>query len=407
MSFIRFVTFFSTLCLLSAASAMTLDEMKTRFSQEMEKVESTKAEQHQELKKMYLQALLRYESGARRQGDLDGVQAVRTEIARVENSETLTPAMLTEPPELQKMGQVVNRKLAAFDQEANGKIAAMVTSVEAFTETRATELTRQGSIQEAVEWREWGRGLRKRPEIASAVEAGRSVFDAQTADTVPQEDAPALFRQRPAKVVSEQPRDFPRLPALYVAGSEPEGDEKRITTSTPSAQGAGSALLQVRLKLIEEDKILSRRDTSWYDYKHKSHLYVGRLEFSPIPGKSMERSLIVFDLYKRGKGSDREIIRTEGMVMPPMTSGTRWVADSGSYEYETRERDSRYSGYDYEQASADEFYGFIVSIFDQEGTLVLQRASERMLGEFARTTPPDDFDDPQTGYETQEFPDRF
>ena len=79
-------------------------------------------------------------------------------------------------------------------------------------------------------------------------------------------------------------------------------------------------------------------------------------------------------------------------MAPAMPSGARWVADSGTYSYETTSLDYTIPGYDRDTATADEFYGFIVSIFDQDGQLLLQRATERMLNEYARTSVPDKFD---------------
>lgn len=397
---IFFIGCFSSSLLLRA---MSLEEAETRFNEQIQSVQADQQEKEQELRKMYLQALLRYESSAKRQGDLDGLQAAHSEINRVESESGLSTAPVRGPQELQHLAGVVNGKLEEFAKESAEKITAMVESVAPYAETMAAEMTRQGSIEEALAWRTWGRNLEDRPEVKEAFAvAGRSAR-AGTENREPSAEAPALFRQRPAKVISTKAIEFPRSPALYQAGMEPDGDEKRITSNTPSAQGAGNSLMQVRIKLIEEDTTLREYDGVGYDYKHKEYLYAARMEFTPLPGKSLDTSLVVFDLYKRGTGSKRGIIRTEGLVIPPLEFGTRWVVDSGSYTYETREYDSRWSGWDSESATADEFYGYIVSIFDQEGNLLVQRASERMLGEYARTSPPDDFDDPQSEDEYREF----
>ena len=155
--------------------------------------------------------------------------------------------------------------------------------------------------------------------------------------------------------------EFSLSPKAYVSGSEPKGNQKRITSNTPSMKGAGNTQLTGTIILIEEKDITK---SGYYGNRNeKSLTYVPRLSISPIIGQSLDRGLVVFDLYKRGTGSKRSIIQTD-------------------------EYDSSWSSYDYKRSSADEFYGFIASIFNKDDELIFQRASERMLNEYARATPP-------------------
>ena len=101
-----------------------------------------------------------------------------------------------------------------------------------------------------------------------------------------------------------------------------------------------------------------------------------------------DKSLVVFDLYKRGSGSKRQIIRTDKIIVPPLDGG-KWVfVDSGKYQYETEKYRSIY-GSSYDDATAEEFYGYVVSIFDEQGKLYYQRATNRVLNDYARTSPPE------------------
>jgi hypothetical protein len=157
--------------------------------------------------------------------------------------------------------------------------------------------------------------------------------------------------------------------------------------STPSAQGSGLTLISAQLRLVDEENTVNKNFTGWSSHRQKTHLFVGRLQMTPLPGRSIGRSLVTFDLYKKGSGSRREIIRTDSILIPPVAAGQQVVVDSGVYAYETEKY--RYTGgYRYESATADEFNGYIVSVFDERGKLILQRSSDRQLDDYARTEPP-------------------
>lgn len=387
----------------SVVQAMSLEEIEKRFTEEVEKTKQEKVEKQTELKGMYLKALLRYESRTKQDGDLEGLQTCRAEIHRVEQMNGLTPAPQEGPEDFKTMTRVVNEKLREINRETAEEIRSMVDSVAAFAEAKAVEFTREGDVREAVKWRDWGLGLRDRPGVATFISFTNRPSASDAASEKTQKNQHDLFGNPPSEIITVKSTGFPFIPTLYAAGSEPDGDEKRISSHTPSAQGAGHTLLQGRITLIEEENLLRRVDGIGYDYKHKELLFVARMEFTTLPGKSLEPSLLVFDLFKRGTGSKRAVIRTEGLVLPPMAPGDRWVVDSGSYTYETRESDWSHSNWDSKSATADEFYGYIVSIFDQEGTLIFQRTSERMLGDFARESPPAEFDEPQSESDTKTF----
>lgn len=378
---------------IGSAQELTLQETQSRFNEEMQKLQSEKISRQNDLKAMYLPALLRFETRTRREGNLEALQAVRNEIQRVEGIEGLTPPPVEAREYLQALGNIVTEKLAEIEKHSVTRKLDIVNSLSDFSERRATLHTQQGALEKALAWRDWGQSLKEDPVVREALEAQqRHDKKQQAASRAAERNKPAVLRLPPLKPVETKAAKFSATPALYRAGVEPDGDEKRISSFTPSAQGAGHSLLQTNLKLIENVEVLSNIDRRGYDYKHKAHTFVARVEFSPLPGKSLDRSLIVFDLYKRGSGTDRGVIRTEGFMAPPLPSGARWVADAGTYSYETTSVDYSFPGYDRDTATADEFYGYIVSIFDKDGKLLLQRSTERMLNEFARTSVPDTFD---------------
>ena len=263
-----------------------------------------------------------------------------------------------------------------------------------YMENGSATLTQQGKIEEALKWRARAKTVFEIDAYADAarvLETQQTALPTETKATAETESKtvhPAL-KGKPAEIAAKPAAEVSPRPSAYWAGNEPSANEKRVTESTPGAAGMGHTQLTGKLKLIDETVTKNKYNTGYSSWKEQSHLYVGRVQFAPLPGKALGKTLVVFDLYKRGSGSKREVIRTDRILLPPVESGQQVVVDSGAYEYDTSKYRSSYSAYRYDYTSADEFYGFVVSFFDEEGKLFYQRTSEKALGEYARHIPPD------------------
>jgi len=370
---------------------LTLKDFETRFEQELGKIVAARKEKQAELRRQYIGALLRIESSAKRQGDLNGVEAARSEIKRVELEAALAPEELSFNPEIARMQNVVKESLKEHRIEQNQKVQQLVQTVRGYVESASSNLVQQDKIEEAIAWRNWGEKLEDRPQVAAALtmlqEKRKRLEELENRPPDEEEFHPAL-RGEPDQFVRDKTKSFPDRPQVYFASNEPQGKEKRLgSAKIPSAAGAGNTILSGRIKLIEEEETTSSSRTSWSSTRERSHLYVARVEFSPLPGKDLGRMLVIFDLYKRGGGTRREVIRTESLMLPGVASGERVVVDSSPYRYESYKYRSSY-GYRAESATADEFYGYIVSFFDEKGELFYQRATESVLEDYARTSPP-------------------
>jgi hypothetical protein len=373
-----------------SAQVPTLEAFEARFNEELGKIRAENQGKVSGLRRNYMAALLRFESTARQNGDLEGVEATRKEIQRIESSENLEPENDSTHPDILNMQGVIRETLQTYQLEEAREIETLLRNVATYVDSASSSLTQNNQIQDAIAWRNWGEALKDRPVLASALqrlkEEKAEVKEAENAAADPNGFHQAL-QGNPVEVVKEVAKKFPSGPRLYAAGSEPKGDDKRIGGSKiPSAAGAGMSLLTSRIRLIEEDETLHSDRTSYYSSKSKSLLYVARVEMSPLPGKPLGRTLVVFDMFKRGSGSKREIIRTDHILLPPIDPGQRVVIDSSPYAYETSK--VRYFGQSYSGSTADEFYGYVVTMFNENGELFYQRATDTMLVDYARKTPP-------------------
>ncbi|MCH8512678.1 MAG: hypothetical protein LAT83_13655 [Kiritimatiellae bacterium] len=390
MKILNLTLIFFLLSPLGSAQELTLEALESRFDEETTKVEERFRENVQGLERNYTAALLRFENSARTIPDLDGVLAAQEEIKRVERGQGLRPSALSSHEEISRMQTMVRNHMDRFELARAEELMRLVTFVRNFSDNTSNELTQRGDIQTAVAWRDWGEKVSKRPDVLAAkalMEKNAARTEREVPAAPPREIHPAL-RGDPFKVINEPVDDFVDNPRAYVFGNEPKGGEKRVTASTPSAAGSGHTLMQGRLRLVDEEDMLSRYTSRWSSYRERSHLYVPRLQLNPLPGQTIPKSLVVFDLFKRGSGSRREIIRTDSVIIPPVQAGTQLVVDSGVYAYNSAQYRSSISGYRSDRATADQFYGFIVSVFDESGNLIFQRASDRALDSHARSDPP-------------------
>lgn len=375
---------------ISRAQQPSLPDVEKRLEEEVSKVRAQKEEKIKTLRQNYLTALLRLEATSRANGDLDGLQAARDEIQRIDGTKPLAVEAPSTHTELRRLQDVISGQLGEFSRTESKALADLVSAVTRFAETTSTTLTQQNRIEEAMQFREWSRGLLQRPEFAEALQQAR----VETPVTPPPGDTPVdtaqvhpQFGKDPVPFQASGEVTFGEEAKAYILGQEPKATEKRVNMSTPSAQGSGLTLISAQLRLVDEENTVNKNFTGWSSHRQKTHLFVGRLQMTPLPGRSIGRSLVTFDLYKKGSGSRREIIRTDSILIPPVAAGQQVVVDSGVYAYETEKY--RYTGgYRYESATADEFNGYIVSVFDERGKLILQRSSDRQLDDYARTEPP-------------------
>lgn len=384
---------FISICLLPgfvSGQNMSLEDFDSRFHEELKKVSDKKSAQIQEVKIKYLAALLRLEVNARAAGNLDLVKAARTEISRVEQDQGLKDFMETGPDELQEMQRVVENLYQQYALEEAAMVIRLTESLKQYAAARSVESTRQNKIQDAQNWRDWEHSLQENQQVIDAY-AFQKEHSGPEQNISGENTQPfhAALEGTPAKIQIEKAKSFSETPMVYQDKSEPIGKEKRIQNAvTPNAKGSGHTKITAQVLLIDDDETLTNNRSYFSQYKEKAHLYVPRIKLSPLVGKSLDRCLVVFDLYKRGTGSKRSVITTDKILIPPLSAREKVVVDAGSYSYETQEYDPRYSSYGYKNSTADEFYGYIVTIFDRDGEMIYQRATERALKEYARETPP-------------------
>lgn len=377
----------------ASAQSMTLEECDRRFNEQLDLLKQQHREKVEGMQRSYLAALLRFENEAKQRGDLTGVQAARREIGRVEDLEKLSTLDEFEPSDherIRHMRGVMRERLDAFGLERAQGVAGLADSVGEYVDRTSMELTQQNKIDQAVAWRKWSEKLDENQEVLIAnrkLNRRQAVRKAENPPPRAGDNLHDALKGTPVKLKDGPPEGFPDRAAAYRGGSEPPAKDKKIGhASIPNAKGMGGAYITSKVKLVDQSDTLASSRGYYSHYKHETELFVPRLEFNPLLNKPLGRTLVVFDLYKRGSGSKRELITTDSILLPPIEAQRKVVVDAKPYAYETQ----KYRGYftRYESSTAEEFYGYIVTIFDENGEMIFQRSTERALNDLAREHPP-------------------
>lgn len=375
------------LILRGTAQEITLQVAEERYQQEVAKLTTERDQKNHTLIQSYIGELMRYEARARSNSDLDGVLAAREEITRVETEGATASAQPPEDGEIARLQSLMLRQARVHARTKGEQLLQFQEGVIRFASTQSMNRTQQNDIEGAIAWRDWAQGLQERPETVRARQHVQAQAQHPSGPRNIERHSSFQGRER-AEWIREPLENFVDTPRAFILGHEPRGREPRQTESTPSAAGSGHTLLQGRLRLVDEEDTLNRYNNPWSSFRERSHLYVPRLQITPLPNRNLEESLVVFDLYRRGSGARREIIRTDSIWVPPIPGGTQVVVDAGVYSYNSA-RYRAVGGYRSDQATADLFHGFIVTIFDTGGRIIYQRSNDRGLDSFARREPPD------------------
>lgn len=233
--------------------------------------------------------------------------------------------------------------------------------------------------------------------------------------TVKRMDAPKKKKTTPKpkpKPAQQQPEEQPvqhiasapvtAIPkaAFYAPGKEPRQRTWKLTLYHTS-QASRAILSNVRAEVVifEDDSGVVRQKSSNKYYTHRSEsgkvMYVPRITLAAQGSGGLKDSTMVIEYMSRDKNTKKAIARdrTEHVKFPKMPSGKRIVVDGGGVGLDTQS--TKYSGYIYATGKHEygrEIFGFIISVFDGNGSMIYQRCTQRSLKNYVRDgIPPEQY----------------
>ncbi len=167
---------------------------------------------------------------------------------------------------------------------------------------------------------------------------------------------------------------------MYYGGKEPAVSSARVRDEfTSQASRAAAHRMSGELQLYQAISTWPQPDP-----EHMTVAMVPRFLFR-VGSQPVRNGVLVYDYYARATVTDPGHY-TETIRLPPdLQPGTRLVVDpQGHVQQRFRIRNGQR---EYVEGRG-RMVGFIVSVFDGDGTLVYQRANDRRITDLARARPP-------------------
>ncbi len=141
------------------------------------------------------------------------------------------------------------------------------------------------------------------------------------------------------------------------------------------------------MQKITEEKTTSRSRDSEYSTRNIKKAYIPRLVFMAGPSHNFKDATILFEYFTR-QGNTRSIVKSDRARIPMLQSMKYMVADAEGYANVITKSEGveEYAGSLSRTSEKPEYYGFIASIYDRQGTLIFQRCTNKSLAEFGKST---------------------
>lgn len=372
------------------------------YAQHLEKYQADTAQELKAWPQEYMAKIEAFRESVKKKGDLDGVTATDAEIERFQEAQDIgdgdvvaTPAALAE---IQRKFQGVQRSIIR-DKNRNilnltEQYAKRLTQIE-------VELTKQERIEDALAVRAEKNRLLKGP-VLSAAKLELAVIDAETGGAEPVEHEPddpveeplgePGVKREPRVVEAYDPEKF-RILDGAVRSAIPDVRFKKLTPK-------GTRNLRVGRKLIADASLGVKQESEKTSFEaNRAELkreievsaYMLRVILRPTSRDSVvEDATIVVQLFSKplaGHGSMRTFLYDWTRIL--RIDATQITVETPSAEIAQVEDKfrGRYAGR-VEKERGDEYYGAVITVFDAQGSLIYQAATQSSLDDRAVTELP-------------------
>jgi hypothetical protein len=380
--------------------AVDLKSLRQAYDKAIAKIESDHAAAMQNQPTAYLKELQKLQQNLQKAGNLDGWTAVNQEIERFKTEQTIpdeTDASILDG--IKNLRAAYKNTLTKCDLEKSKRIIATTKQYVEQLNTLQTNLTKAGKVDEALEVNSEIKTVKSDSKVTSS-EFAVAAYEQQNKKETP---PPVKPPEQPKKDESDKQAATPTPPADSTNKSTASGDVKTYE-GQPFPNTSGQSFKNETMVLTDRvtggQKISGavsmstqndmQKSTSTY-YSSTERTKQGAMSYSiRISLKSANRTYtledpkLVIEYFSKPAANsgraDAKKFDTKTYSIPKI-DGTRVVnvefpvvsLQSSSYKYV-----SGYWGTE-SYASGNEFYGFVISVFDSKGTLIFQAASNNTL----------------------------
>ena len=392
------------------ATDKQLGELRSAYEKNLAAIKKTYDDGVARWPQDYLAALKALQSKFQKSGDLEGYQGVQAEIDRFQAAaEIPDEALEASGPEL----KAVQKKFQAIPAElARQKTQKVLTLFQQYTSkltAMQTDLTKQNRIEDALAVNAEIKRVKESPEVAAA-EFERMEQEAKAAQDKSAEAKPQSGKIQepaaPAGETSSRPQRFEQAAAyerskIYTDGKPPDlpGISFKPLALRPTANAGARRKLNVTALLGSSESMEQRSDSSWGGVaraKSGTASYRVRL-FLKTTGTSLtvENVTLVVEYYSKDLRSGSGKITPERMLVEhiriPRIDFQGIAVDCPDVStYQSSYSYSSAWGGSHKDKIGREFYGIVVSVFEQDKSICYQAVSGSALDRFAGTDIPEE-----------------
>ena len=372
----------------AAATAPTLADLKKQFEIAMRDAQKANRESLKTLQKAYTDSLAKLQADLQAKGEMQTVLVVRDEKTRFEQAGDIPAAALaTEPAALRKLQDDWNTRCqqapAAQAQKLVG-ISEKYMQQLAQLQKALTAKNDQEGLKAVAEETDRLLGNNVIREALATVKASKPATPEKTAtataekppETKPEATTPAKLE--PAKIVEVGDYKF------YPTGKEPAAKDIRDQRlEFPTAERRNSAYFYVMSAKVYFDKAKMTGDKHNYSF-YSTKIEAGDLVTMPrvtlasrnkdIP----EGSKLVIQYYSRHitRLNDIREERVEHIKLPLISRGQSLSVDGQGISLN---KSDRHDSDGYRVRSGREYYGLVLTVFDNEEKLIIQQCTPSSL----------------------------
>jgi hypothetical protein len=373
-----------------------LKSLKEGYEKACSKIESDNSSARQSQAVTYINELQKVQQSLQKAGDLEGLTAAKSEIERFKGEQTVpeTPDSSL-PVAIQQLQTAYKKGLAAIDLDKSKKIVSAVKQYVDRLTALQKNLTKAGKVDEALEVNAEIKSVKADSKVTSAdfaVAAAESEKQSQDVSKGTQSDE-TQKGEKPKSVsnATDNVAVDSSGAKIYEGKSFPSvrGTNYKNVTLIQSELITGAPKVSVAATLNTENS-MEKSSSAYYSATVQSKS--GSMEYtlrvtvkSAVKSFVQENPKLVVQYYVKNTvdaGNGEPKVFDTRIISLPKIDGTRAIGVEGpaiTISSSTSKVVSRYRGVVQSRASGNEYYGIILSVFDNNGALIAQVASNNTL----------------------------
>lgn len=384
----------SASCALASEYGDQLANLRTIYGDHLAKIESEAGKKLEAWPVSYTNGLLQLKTAHQQKGDLEGWQAVTTELKRfAEDAEITEDHLVTKPNDLRSLQTHFKDVVQKCSLDKSGDILSLTDKYVSRLEAVQKKLTIEGLMEDAIAYNAEIRRVKSSPTFTAAEFEVAAYEAAQARVERPVDNGPD-GNAEPHPVTNTPTAPLPREGRLIgncrvYPGNGPFVEGRRYKPLVLKATSRGRTLRKISVQARTAQQDSAGRNEWSGSRTDQTHTHL-RVQLRTLSGLEVTAPIIAIQLFSRS-------VTRKGNVAPTQLAGHRVdlpALDASSLTVDcpavktAKWSESVYSSYSGSDKKGNEFYGTVITVFDSGGNMLYQAAAGNALDDLAPSDPP-------------------